>query len=329
MFDRLQKKWKVNGLQLTLVLCTFALGGSLTGYAGRRLMTVFAIEQSWLWVVVYILLITLLWPMAVLLVSIPFGQFRFFINYLRKIGRRVGVGNRDGSQKLKVKRQKIDDGGRMMDDGGERPTFSGQPSSIDHHSSSSLINIAIFASGAGSNAQRIIEHFRGSALARVALVVCNKPEAGVLLIAAREGIPVLLIEKETFFRGNAYVDELQAHHIDFIVLAGFLWKVPSRLIQAWSGRIVNIHPALLPAYGGKGMYGSRVHEAVIAAGETESGISIHYVDELYDHGQVILQEKCVILPEDTPAMLAEKIHALEHRHYPAVIERLLAAGAAR
>ncbi|MET0393387.1 MAG: phosphoribosylglycinamide formyltransferase [Chitinophagaceae bacterium] len=315
MFDRLQKKWKVNGLQLALVLCTFALGGSLTGYAGRRLMAVFAIDQSWLWVIVYILLITLLWPMAVLLVSIPFGQFRFFINYLRKIGRRMGIG-----KKPKVKSQKLD---------GEEPSSVLQQPSFAGHPSSSLINIAIFASGAGSNAQRIIEHFRGSQLARVALVVCNKPEAGVLLIAAREGIPVLLIEKETFFRGNAYVNELQAHRIDFIVLAGFLWKVPSRLIQAWTGRIVNIHPALLPAYGGKGMYGSRVHEAVIADGEKESGISIHYVDELYDHGQVILQEKCAVLPGDTPVMLAEKIHALEHRHYPAVIERLLAAGVAR
>lgn len=320
MFDRLQKKWKVNGLQLALVLCTFAIGGSLTGYAGRKLMGFFAIGQSWLWVVLYILLVTLLWPLAVLLVSIPFGQFRFFINYLRKIGRRMGIVRRDGSG---AERQQGGPGSRQNRKWKSKngDTFQ-QPPGIQHPAAP-LRNIAIFASGAGSNAQKIIDHFRHSSSARVALIVCNKPGAGVLQIAARENIPVLLVEKEPFFRGNGYVDELRAQAIDLIVLAGFLWKVPASLISAWSGRIINIHPALLPRYGGKGMYGSRVHEAVIAAGEKESGISIHYVDDIYDHGAIILQEKCIVSPEDTPATLAEKIQALEHKHYPALIGQLV------
>ncbi|HEY4208734.1 MAG TPA: formyltransferase family protein, partial [Puia sp.] len=125
------------------------------------------------------------------------------------------------------------------------------------------------------------------------------------------------------FRGDAYVGELQRLQIGFIVLAGFLWKVPSALIQAFAGRIINIHPALLPKYGGKGFYGRLVHEAVIAAKEKESGITIHYVDELYDHGQVIFQAACAIEPGDTPGTLAQKVHWLEHEHFPRVIEELL------
>lgn len=184
-----------------------------------------------------------------------------------------------------------------------------------------MINIAIFASGAGSNAAKIIEyaptHFK------VALVVCNKPGAGVLDIARENNIPTLLIEKETFFRGNAYVEELKAAGIGFIVLAGFLWKVPPTLIQAFSGKIINIHPALLPNYGGKGMYGQRVHEAVIANGDTESGITIHWVDEQYDHGSTIFQATCPVLPGDTAGTLAQRIHGLEHEHYPKIIAQLL------
>lgn len=187
--------------------------------------------------------------------------------------------------------------------------------------------VAIFASGAGSNAARIIERFRHHSSIKISLIVCNKPDAGVLEIAAKEHIPALIIEKDRFFRGDAYVGELQRQNISFIVLAGFLWKVPSTLIQAYSGRIINIHPALLPKYGGKGFYGRLVHEAVIAAKEKESGITIHYVDELYDHGQVIFQASCMIEPADTPETLAKKIHWLEHEHFPRVIEELLTAPA--
>jgi len=185
------------------------------------------------------------------------------------------------------------------------------------------INVAIFASGAGSNAQKLIDYFRKHSQIKIALIVCNKPGAGVLTIAQKENIPSLLIEKEQFFRGNAYVEELKQHNVDFIVLAGFLWKVPVQLVKAFPQRIINIHPALLPNYGGKGMYGRFVHEAVIAAKETESGISIHYVDELYDHGQLIFQARCTIEAGDTPETLAQKIHALEHEHYPLIVEKVI------
>jgi phosphoribosylglycinamide formyltransferase-1 len=184
-------------------------------------------------------------------------------------------------------------------------------------------NIAIFASGTGSNAQKIIDHFRNHASIRVSLIICNKPGAGVLSIAEKENIPSLVIEKEEFFSGDAYTGKLKEAKIEFIVLAGFLWKIPTALIKAFPGRIINIHPALLPKYGGKGMYGSRVHEAIIANGEKESGITIHYVDEIYDHGQVIFQAKCPVLPNDTASTLAERIHGLEHAHYSKVIEKLL------
>jgi phosphoribosylglycinamide formyltransferase-1 len=185
------------------------------------------------------------------------------------------------------------------------------------------INVAIFASGAGSNAQKLIDYFRKHSQIKIALIVCNKPGAGVLTIAQNEKIPSLLIEKEQFFRGNAYVDELKQHNVDFIVLAGFLWKVPVQLVKAFPQRIINIHPALLPNYGGKGMYGRFVHEAVIAAKDSESGISIHFVDELYDHGQLIFQARCTIDADDTPDSLAEKIHALEHEHYPLIVEKVI------
>lgn len=286
MFEKLRKKWKVTGWQLMLIIFTFAVGGSITGFAAKKIMNLLSVQQDWLWAILYIILVTLLWPLAVILVSIPFGQFSFFIKYIRKIGQKMGL-----IPPLKL--------------------------------SLSPVNIAIFASGAGSNTQKIIDRFRQSEKIRVALIVCNNPDAGVLKIAARENIPALLIEKERFFRGDAYLNELKERNIDFIVLAGFLWKLPVSLIRAFSHKIINIHPALLPKYGGKGMYGHRVHEAVIAAGEKESGISIHYVDELYDHGKIIFQARCPVLENDTADSLAQRIHALEHEHYPRVIEDLL------
>lgn len=312
MFDRLQQKWKVNGLQLALILCTFAIGGSLTGYAGRRLMPLLGIEQDWLWIIVYIILVTLLWPLAVLLVSIPFGQFRFFVKYLEKIGKRMGL---TGREKSEVGNQKSEVGSRESEVIQATSNFKPQ--------TSDLCRIAIFASGAGSNAQKIIEHFRYSKKARVTLIVCNKPGAAVLAIAAAEHIPVLLTEKEKFSNGNGYAEELKENGIDLIVLAGFLWKIPAALIKAFPHRIINIHPALLPGYGGKGMYGLHVHQAVIDNKEKESGISIHYVDEIYDHGQVIFQAKCPLLQHETAESLAQRIHKLEHEHYPRIIERLI------
>lgn len=307
MFERLQKKWKVNGLQLVLILCTFAIGGSLTGYAGRKLMNLLPIDQNWLWIIIYILVVTILWPLAVLLVSIPFGQFRFFTKYLKKMGRRMKL--------IRGKEEMADDGWQMMDS-------DHHPSSIIQHHPA-ITNIAIFASGAGSNAQKIIEYFRYSKKVKVVVIACNKPGAGVLEIAARENIPVVSIEKEKFFRGNGYVDELKEKDVDFIVLAGFLWKIPAVLIKNWPRRIINIHPALLPRYGGKGMYGRFVHESVIAGKEKESGISIHYVDDVYDNGAIIFQARCPVLENDTPELLANRIHKLEHEHYPRIIEQVV------
>ena len=192
-------------------------------------------------------------------------------------------------------------------------------------SNSNLKHLVIFASGAGSNAQQIINYFKNSALAKIELIVSNKPGAGVIGIAEKENIPVLLIEKERFFRGDGYLTELQKRTTDLIILAGFLWKIPQVLIDAFPRRIINIHPALLPKYGGKGMYGQYVHEAILNAGEVESGITIHYVDEHYDNGDIIFQTACPVLDGDTPEDLAHRIHQLEHLHYPMVIEEILKA----
>jgi formyltetrahydrofolate-dependent phosphoribosylglycinamide formyltransferase len=181
--------------------------------------------------------------------------------------------------------------------------------------------IAIFASGTGSNAQKILAHFQSSNKIEVALIVSNKTNAGVLNFAKEYSTPTLIIEREKFLKGDGYVPELQAAGIDWIILAGFLWKIPPILINQWGKRIINIHPALLPKYGGKGMYGEAVHRAVLAANEKESGITIHYVDEQYDHGATIFQATCPVLPTDLVDNLAEKIHALEHLHYPVVIEK--------
>jgi phosphoribosylglycinamide formyltransferase-1 len=183
------------------------------------------------------------------------------------------------------------------------------------------IHIAVFASGTGTNTKKIIEYFKGHPHIKIALIICNKPGAGVLKIADEANIPSLIIDKEKFFRGDAYIDELKKRQIDFIVLAGFLWKIPSLLIKNYPNKIINIHPALLPKYGGKGMYGHFVHEAVISAKEKESGITIHYVDDLYDHGKVIFQAKCQIEEVDTPETLAQKIHLLEHSHFARIIEQ--------
>lgn len=184
-----------------------------------------------------------------------------------------------------------------------------------------MLPIAIFASGKGSNAEKIISYFRHHPQIRVSLIVSNKSDAGVVDIANREKVPVLILKKERFHRGDAYVPELIAAGIQFLVLAGFLWKIPAVLIRAYPEKIINIHPALLPKYGGKGMYGHHVHEAVIANQETESGITIHVVDELYDHGRILFQQRCPVQPEDTPATLAVKITELEHRYFPEQIEK--------
>lgn len=183
-------------------------------------------------------------------------------------------------------------------------------------------SLIIFASGSGSNAAAIINYFRGSNAARVSLIVCNKANAGVLDIARDEHIPFLIVDKEAFNEA-LFIDQLQSYNPSLIVLAGFIWKVPGTVIQAFRGRIINIHPALLPDYGGKGMYGHHVHNAVLAGRKTESGITIHYVDEIYDNGNVILQARCPVYETDTADDLAQRIHKLEHFYFPRSIHFLL------
>ena len=284
MLGKLKKHWKVNSLNLVLIIATFALGGSLCGYAGRKILLLTGMDKGLTWVLLYILLITLLWPLAVILISIPLGQFSFFKIYVTKISRKLFA---SGKRDVRVTR------------------------------------IAIFASGAGSNAQQLISYFSSLASMKIALIVCNKPGAGVLSISKKENIPALLINAARFLSGDAYLPELKEKQIDFIVLAGFLWKIPGGLIKAYPQKIINIHPALLPKYGGPGMYGHWVHEAVINNKEQESGITIHYVDELYDHGGIIFQAKCAVEENDTAETLAQKIHVLEHLHYSVVTAGVL------
>jgi phosphoribosylglycinamide formyltransferase-1 len=181
--------------------------------------------------------------------------------------------------------------------------------------------LAIFASGNGSNAQRITEYFQSHPEIKVALILSNKPDAFVLQRARDLGVPSATFNREAFYQGNRVLDELMQYGIEFIVLAGFLWLVPENILKAFAGRILNIHPALLPKYGGKGMYGGRVHQAVIDNGEKESGISIHRVNEKYDEGEVIFQARVGVDPDDTAESLAQKVHALEYEHFPLVIER--------
>lgn len=184
-------------------------------------------------------------------------------------------------------------------------------------------NIVIFASGAGTNAENIIRYFSNEKKAKVVLVLSNKPQAMVLERAAALGVDSFFFDHKQFYETEEVLFTLQRRNADLIVLAGFLWLVPSRIIEEYKRRIVNIHPALLPHFGGKGMYGDRVHRAVLDAGCTESGITIHYVNERYDSGDIIFQAKCPVLPGDNADTLATRVHALEYEHYPVVISKLV------
>ena len=295
---RLQEKWKLGTGQFWLVILTFALGGSLSGRLCSFLLKLVFLEKNWAFWLVYPLFLTILWPFSVIFVSFFTGQFAFFKGYLTRVGSRL-LGSGSAGDSVAV------------------------PSTSSATLSAAPIHIAIFASGAGTNARKIIEYFENKDLRiKVSLIVCNVPGAGVLEIAEEKGIPSLMINKSDF-AANGYVESLKNAGIDFIVLAGFLWKVPEVLVRAYLKAIINIHPALLPKYGGKGMYGARVHEAVIAAGEKESGITIHWVNEHYDEGAIIFQAKCSIDASDTATSLANKIHALEHAHLATTIEKLL------
>ena len=187
-------------------------------------------------------------------------------------------------------------------------------------------NIAIFLSGSGSNARKIIAYFHGHPSVCVALLVSNKPDLGAQAIAEENSIPLLSVSKSMLYDEALFLKSLEDYDVDFIVLAGFLLLIPPYLVKQFERKIVNIHPALLPKYGGKGMYGHHVHEAVKTAGETESGITIHFCNAHYDEGDIIFQAKTVLSADDTPNGIAQKVLALEHAHYAAVIESLVIEG---
>ena len=185
-----------------------------------------------------------------------------------------------------------------------------------------MTKLAILASGAGSNARNIINHFASNSNVEIALIACNNPNAGVFQIAKEFEIDSIQLNKANFKESNDFVEELKQRQIDWVILAGFLWLVPANLVRAFPNRIINIHPALLPNYGGKGMYGHFVHEAVAAANETESGITIHYVNEHYDEGGIIFQAKTNVT-NCSAAEIEQKVRALEIAHFPQVIESLI------
>jgi len=184
-------------------------------------------------------------------------------------------------------------------------------------------NIAILASGSGTNAENIIKYFSNKKCAQVKLVLSNRREAYVLKRAAALDVPAGFFDHNDFYSKGRVLEMLREYRIDFIVLAGFLWLVPESILRAYKRRIVNIHPALLPRYGGKGMYGERVHRAVLESKETDSGITIHYVNDRYDEGDIIFQTRCRVEDDDTAESLASRIHALEYKYYPEVIEKLI------
>ena len=193
---------------------------------------------------------------------------------------------------------------------------------FEHPYTMTKLRIAVLASGSGSNAENIYSYFEESNDVEISLILSNNKTAYVLDRAKRLGIPSETFDKVDFKESNYVVNLLNRHKIDLVVLAGFLWLVPENLINAFPDRILNIHPALLPKYGGKGMYGDRVHQAVKEGNETETGITIHYVNKNYDEGAIIAQYQTILTPQDTPSTIAEKVHNLEYEHFPSEIEKI-------
>jgi formyltetrahydrofolate-dependent phosphoribosylglycinamide formyltransferase len=282
MLNKLQQKWNVSSIQLLLILCTFAVTGTTTAVISRYITGWVGFNESTFW----------LWKLLLRIFMLVFGYQFILLIVAFFFGQFPFFWN---YEKKILRRMGIMKPGQAK--------------------------LAIFASGKGSNAEKIIQHFVNHDNIHISLIVSNRQQAGVLDIAQRNKIPTLLLEKNKFMQTDEYVQIIKNQGITHIVLAGFLLKVPDNLINAYNNYIVNIHPALLPAYGGKGMYGEHVHQAVIQAGEKESGITIHLVDEEYDHGKTLFQAKVRVDQNDTPVSLAEKIHHLEHEHYPAVIEK--------
>ena len=282
MLNKLQQKWNVSSIQLLLILCTFAVTGTSTAVISRYITGWVGFDENTFW----------LWKLSLRIFMLVFGYQFILMIVAFFFGQFPFFWN---YEKKILRRMGVLKPGQAK--------------------------LAVFASGKGSNAEKIIQNFANHNNIHISLIVSNKANAGVLDIAKRFGIETLLLDKKKFMESNEYVQYIKNQGITHVVLAGFLLKVPDNLIQAYNNKIINIHPALLPAYGGKGMYGEHVHQAVIQAGEKESGITIHLVDEEYDHGKTLFQAKVNVDPNDTPASLAEKVHRLEHEHYPAVIEK--------
>ena len=282
MLNKLRQKWNVSSIQLLLILCTFAVTGTSTAVISRYITGWVGFDEHTFWV----------WKLLLRIFMLVFGYQVILMIVAFFFGQFPFFWN---YEKKILRRMGVIKPGQAK--------------------------LAIFASGKGSNAEKIIQFLENHNNIHVSLIVSNKPTAGVLDIASRFNIPTLLIDRKKFMESDEYVQIIKNQGITHIILAGFLLKVPDNLIQAYNNRIVNIHPALLPAYGGKGMYGEHVHQAVIQAGEKESGITIHLVDEEYDHGKTLFQAKIDVHPTDTPDSLAEKVHRLEHEHYPKVIEK--------
>ncbi len=288
MLKRLKKHWKADNKKLFLILLTFTITGSLTAWFSNKIgVWLFLDKYSFAWWLSKIMVFVFGYQVLILIIGFCLGQFPFFWNYEMKILNALGI-------------KKI----------------------ISGYENLQAKNICIFASGAGTNTQKIIDHFRNHPSIRVALIVCNNSKAGVTSIARQENIPLLLINRSGFYE-TGYVNQLTTYQIDLVVLAGFLLKVPISLLKAYPGKIINLHPALLPAYGGVGMYGAAVHKAVIAGRSKESGITIHYVDDEYDHGEIILQKRCGLDENESVETLNGKIRSLEHENFAPTIEKLL------
>jgi formyltetrahydrofolate-dependent phosphoribosylglycinamide formyltransferase len=281
MFNKLQQKWKVSSSQLFFILCTFAVTGTTTAFISRSITSWVGFNEQTFWA----------WKLMLRMSILIFGYQVIILIVAFLFGQFPFFWNYE----KKILRRL-----------GILPVKQ--------------VRIAIFASGKGSNAGKIIEYFDKHLTVNVSLIVCNKPGAGVLDIAEQSGIKSLLIDKETFKKAGEFSQILKDQGITHIVLAGFLWKIPAGLIAAYQDKILNIHPAMLPKFGGKGMFGEHVHAAVLAAGDKQSGITIHLVDEQYDHGKTIFQTAIDIHPGETPDSLDARIHVLEHEHFPSVIE---------
>jgi len=283
VLNKLKQKWGVGNNQLFLILLNFSLTGTSTAWLSRMVTEWLLIKHySLAWWLIKFVILFAGYQILILFFGFLLGQFHFFWEYEKRILKKLGF--------LKKTKQ--------------------------------VLNVAVFASGSGSNFEKILSYFSKHPSINITLLVCNRSNAGVIQMAKNNNIKVLIIRNEEIDNSDT-LEKLQHEKINYLVLAGFLRKIPVNIIKAFPRRIINIHPALLPKFGGKGMYGSYVHDAVLKAGEKESGITIHFVDEQYDSGDIIFQTTCPISNVDTAESIAKKIQHLEHKYFATEIEKLI------